>query len=202
MMTFLNRGSKFTVADTLRPLAIFTIFAVLAWKHGTTLDEAYFFGFFLCIFLVVPPLTNSGFAQRRSNLASPFEFWLRQFERIQWVADVVLVIGLSVLLSGVPHSSWFLIACTLVYTIYATFVLFAFWRAHRTYKSWLNGFLQKYSAQFVLHTPRQDGGRYQIEMWLKPLEDLERNFVIVVRNARALDALRNVTKRPILVCES
>ena len=58
-----------------------------------------------------------------------------------------------------------------------------------------------YAPEFVVYTARR-GGLYQLAMWLPHLEALGRRYVVVTRDAEALEPLSTVTDSPVLACPS
>lgn len=199
-MHLISRGARFTVADILRITLTVAIFMTLSVR--TDLDSAavWFFALFIAVKLLLPMVLNSHYAEQKSNLDSPLENSLKWLVTVRWGADLIILVGTVTVLSTTKHSWIFLSTLAFAYLAYSTVIVFRCIRAHRAYGAWLEEFLNQYNAQFVLHTPRPDGGPYQIQMWIDPLERLDRNYIIIVRDARALDALRTLTARPIIVC--
>lgn len=69
----------------------------------------------------------------------------------------------------------------------------------RTPSRWrLRQALEAYAPQFILYTGRDDGGAYQLAMWLPYLERLGVPFIVVVRRHSALEAVTSVTGAPIV----
>ena len=72
------------------------------------------------------------------------------------------------------------------------------WRDRTAARRRLRRALEEYAPQFVLYNGREDGGAYQLAMWLPYLERLGLPFVVVVRGQAALEAVTSVTSAPIV----
>lgn len=202
MRNLLGRGGRLTLGAAVRPVVLFIVFALGGWLFEITLAAGYLFAFFFAVSLLLPLALSSKFFNPRSNLASPYDRWLPRVRSLVYIADFFLVAGVVLLILEVPAPLLLMLLLTLVYSGCATVILARHISNRRQYPAWQRRFLSDYSPEFVLHTPRSDGGSYQIQMWLPTLETLERNFLLLVRSPRALAALQQVTDRPVIVCEN
>lgn len=62
--------------------------------------------------------------------------------------------------------------------------------------------LEAHAPRFAVYTARDDGGPYQVAMWLPYLEQLNVPYVIVTRRARAVRALAEVSAAPVIARDS
>lgn len=202
MRKFLKRGARFTLGAALRSIVIFSALALGAWQWEINFATVYLFTFFFCVSLVLPLFLDSKLAQPRTNLPSDYDTWLPRVRALSFIADLCLIGGAILLVLRIPYLLAVILVLSLAFSGYAIFVLLRHRANRRAFPAWLRKNLSSYAAEFVLHTPRPDGGSYQIQMWLPALETLDRDYLILVRSPRALAALRQLTDRPIIVCAS
>lgn len=199
---FLKRGGKFSVLDALWLVLLVSVFTLIAWTRPIGSAEALFFGFAFLISLLVPLGLKTGFVTQRSNLDSPYESAVRRLSALGPAARLVAGLGITLTAFSPSYTPVLLGALATLYTVAAIVLGLGYARQRQGYQRWLSTFLQDYSPTFALHTPRSDGGTYQIRMWLDPLEQLGDNFLLIVRSEEAMRNLEKITQRPILVCKS
>lgn len=103
---------------------------------------------------------------------------------------------------GVLHPSsaaWLVLLAVAVVVGAATGgISIAIWRDRTSRRRRLRQAMDAYAPEFLLYTGRDDGGAYQLAMWLPYLERLGVRYVVVVRAQRALDAVSSLTGAPII----
>ena len=62
----------------------------------------------------------------------------------------------------------------------------------------LRAALEQYAPQYAVYTGRDDGGAYQVAMWLPYLEQLAVPYIVIARRPSALRALRATTDAPMV----
>ena len=62
--------------------------------------------------------------------------------------------------------------------------------------------LEAYAPRFAVYTARDDGGVYQVAMWLPYLEQLNVPYLVVTRRAGAVQALAGLTTAPVIARDS
>lgn len=199
---FLHRGGKFTLLDVLWILLLVVIFTTLVWQRPLEGYEALYFVFAFIVPMIVPLGLKTGFVQRKSNLDSPYESSLRRLRALGSVSRAVAILGLVFIIFKIEYTAVVLVGLVFTFLLVAAVFALDYVKQLRRYRPWLADFLHGHAPAFALHTPRTDGGSYQVHMWLEPLESLGRNFIIIVRSADALVSLEAITSQPVLVCET
>lgn len=98
-----------------------------------------------------------------------------------------------------PAAAWLmLLAAVMVLGAGTGGIGIAVWRDRTPRHRRLRQAVEAYAPEFLLYTGRDDGGAYQLAMWLPYLERLCVRYLVVVRTQRALDAVTSLTGAPIV----
>ena len=131
---------------------------------------------------------------------TPGVTWIRW---LSWVSTAVLALAGALGLVRVAVVVRWLPATAAVIAVAATAMIdLRSWRDRFDRRARLHDALSAYAPQFVLYTGREDGGGYQIAMWLPYLERLGVRYAIVVRRPNAVPALARLTHAPIVARSS
>ena len=71
-------------------------------------------------------------------------------------------------------------------------------RDRSAFRARLHDALERYEPTFGVYTGRDDGGTYQVAMWLPYLARLDRPYVIITRQPSAVYALARITSAPVV----
>ncbi len=98
-----------------------------------------------------------------------------------------------------PAEAWLaLLAAAVVLGAATGGIGISMWRDRTPRHRRLRQAIEAYAPEFLLYTGRDDGGAYQLAMWLPYLQRLGARYLVVVRAQRALDAVTSVTGAPIV----
>ncbi len=116
-----------------------------------------------------------------------------------WSSFALLVAAGVLGLLHSPAAAWLVLLAVAVILAAGTGAIGStMWRDRTPRHRRLRQAVEAYAPEFLLYTGRDDGGAYQLAMWLPYLERLGVRYLVVVRAQGALDAVTSLTGAPIV----